>query len=352
MTSPARPAMVVLARESRGLSQTQLAKRLSISSAMMSRIESGVRPVSDAVLENLSRDLDYPVEFFSQADPIIGFGTGELFHRKRQDVPQRKLDQIHAWINIRRLHLKRLLLSVDLPPTKVPLFDIDDFSGRASEVARAVRATWQLPRGPIENLTTVVEDAGCFVIPFDFESRRIEAISQWPPDMPPLVFVNAASPSDRSRLTLAHELAHLVMHQQAPNPEMETQAFEFAAEFLMPEDEIRPYLRGLTLAKLATLKPYWRVSMAAILKRAGDLEEVTPRQARTLWMKLGQSGFRDREPANLDLSPEPASLFPELIGVFRRELGYSPEEFAKTVILNEREATETYYRDSFLRLVS
>lgn len=345
MTDRARPAMIVLARESRGLSQTELAHRLSISPAMMSRIESGVRAVTEKILDQLVTALDYPAQFFIQDDAVIGFGTGELFHRKRQDLSNRTLDKIHARINIRRMHLKRLLRSVEMPPVAVPSFDIDEFNGNASDIARMVRAAWQLPHGPIENVVEVVETAGCFIIPFDFESSRIEAISQWPPDMPPLIFLNTASPTDRVRLTLVHELAHLVMHQQSPNPDMERQAFEFAAEFLMPESEVTPDLRALSLARLAMLKHHWRVSMAALLRRGAELGTITERQARTLWMKMGAAGYRSREPAELDLTAEPPSLYPELLAVFKKDFKYSAAELADVVVLHEHEASSTYYRD-------
>ena len=46
------PAMVTLAREAQGLTQTSLAKMLDISQAMLSMIEAGVKPVPGAVLED------------------------------------------------------------------------------------------------------------------------------------------------------------------------------------------------------------------------------------------------------------------------------------------------------------
>ncbi len=50
----------------------------------------------------------------------------------------------------------------------------------------------------------------------------------------------------RSRLTLAHELGHMVMHR-VPNASMEDQAFRIGAEFLMPDQDNRAELDGLTV---------------------------------------------------------------------------------------------------------
>ncbi|MBK7012326.1 MAG: ImmA/IrrE family metallo-endopeptidase [Xanthomonadales bacterium] len=45
-----------------------------------------------------------------------------------------------------------------------------------------------------------------------------------------MIFINKDVPGDRWRFTLAHELAHLVMHD-IPKPDMEDEADEFASEF-------------------------------------------------------------------------------------------------------------------------
>lgn len=349
----AQPSMIVLARESRGFSQSDLARRLSASSALLSRVENGVRTPTPDFMQRLADTLDYPLAFFEQTDPIVGFGTSELFHRKRQDLSNRKLDAIHAQINIRRMHMTRLLRNVEIGNVNVPSLDVEDFDGKVQDIARAVRAWWHIRRGPIQSVTKVIEDARGVIILFDFATSRIDAISQWPPGLPPLFFVDVNRPADRIRLTLCHELAHMVMHQQAPNPDMEEQAYRFAAEFLMPEKEVRPYLNDLSLPKLASLKSYWKVSMAALLKRASDLGEITPRHAKTLWSQIGRAGYRLREPAELDLPPEPPSLFKEIIDAHRNEMSYGPAEFAAMVKLSEQETQRAYFDPpSHLRLVN
>ncbi|MHC5879723.1 ImmA/IrrE family metallo-endopeptidase, partial [Streptococcus pyogenes] len=78
---------------------------------------------------------------------------------------------------------------------------------------------------------------------------RIDGLSQWVDDYP-VMLINANAAPDRKRLTLAHELGHLVLHSTNPTENMETEATAFAAEFLMPESEIRPELRRLDLGKL------------------------------------------------------------------------------------------------------
>lgn len=61
-----------------------------------------------------------------------------------------------------------------------------------------------------------------------------------------MVLLNADLTNDRKRWTLAHELGHLVLHSNYIDPELESQADAFAAEFLMPRHIIEPDLRDLT----------------------------------------------------------------------------------------------------------
>ena len=97
------------------------------------------------------------------------------------------------------------------------------------------------------------------------------------------------------RLTLAHELGHLVMHEH-PTEDMEREADRFAAEFLMPEQDVALELYPMSLERAAALKTRWRVSMAALIRRARDLGKLTTWQYKNLFVQLGRLGYRTNEP--------------------------------------------------------
>ena len=59
------PAMFVIAREARGLTQNALAERLGIKQAAVSKIENGVQAASDAVVAAYVRELNFPASFSS-----------------------------------------------------------------------------------------------------------------------------------------------------------------------------------------------------------------------------------------------------------------------------------------------
>ena len=63
--------MLILARESRGLTQSGLAKLLSIPQGKLSKIESSViNNMPEDFLSKLSNILDYPEPFFLQDEQI------------------------------------------------------------------------------------------------------------------------------------------------------------------------------------------------------------------------------------------------------------------------------------------
>jgi Zn-dependent peptidase ImmA (M78 family) len=121
---------------------------------------------------------------------------------------------------------------------------------------------WMLPAGPIADMVELLEANRGIVLPCDFGTDLIDAMSQRIEGLLILFLVNINSPSDRLRHTLAHELGHMILHTITvkSDEEMEDEADAFAGAFLLPADEIRPQLRRFDLRQLADLKLYWKVS--------------------------------------------------------------------------------------------
>jgi Zn-dependent peptidase ImmA (M78 family)/transcriptional regulator with XRE-family HTH domain len=353
MQRQANPAMVILARESRGMTQIDLAERMGISQANLSKMESGLLGISESTLGKLSKALHYPESFYCREDQLFGIDTSILFHRKRESLLIGQLRKIHAEVNIRRMHISKLLHGSEMTPGRIfPRLDIEEFGGQPDEVARAVRAGWVLPRGPVENVTRAIENAGGIIIQCDFGTRLIDAISQWVGSNPPLFFVNTGVPGDRLRFSLAHELGHAIMHRTI-NQDVEMQADLFAASFLMPAQDIRDALIDVSLPKLALLKPYWKVSMTAMLKRACDLDIIGQQQRRYLWMRFSKAGYRMREPVELDIPVEEPRLIQQILDVHRGRLGYTDSDLSKLLDCHEDELHRLYggQKTPSLRLV-
>lgn len=137
-------------------------------------------------------------------------------------------------------------------------------------------------------------------------------------------------PADRKRLTLAHELGHLVLHDNFPGEDAERDANRFAAEFLMPESTFSPLLKrtALTLPNLAALKIEWKVSMQAIFERGMSLGYATSDDRRKFYIAMNRKGWKVNEP-NSGYIVEPA---PRLIGAIVESMtsaGYTRAEIVE-----------------------
>lgn len=328
------PGMLVLARESRGYTQTELATRVDVSPGYVSKVEKGIVLPSDRHVAALADALEYPRAFLTQEARVMGFDSPCLYHRKRKTLPVKTLRRVEAQMHVTRLQIRRLLADLDLEaPFSMHTLDPDEF-GSPEKVAQALRRAWSIGPGPVPNLTQVVEAAGGVIAKDDFGHGKLDGLSCWEKDGPPFFYLNSRQPPEILRFTLAHELGHLTMHYY-PTPDPEGEADRFAAEFLMPATEIRGQLQGLQFAKLGPLKSYWRVSMKNLITRASKLGAVSASRSRSLYVQLSQKGYINDEP--YPLAPEEPTLLGQAIQVHVEEHGYSRAELAELTLLHEGE---------------
>jgi Zn-dependent peptidase ImmA (M78 family) len=233
--------------------------------------------------------------------------------------------RLEARLNEYRLHASLLFEEVSIRADQhVPALDPIDVP--AADAARLVRMQWRMPIGPVHGLIRWLEAAGCLVVEEDFGTSRVDGMSQWVGDYP-VVLLNGAVPTDRKRMTLAHELGHLVLHSQEVTPGLEREAAEFAAEFLMPVEVIRPQLRNLKLGRLHDLKREWGVSMQALIERAHDARLMTAAERANLYRALSGRGWRTHEPVSEELPAENAELA-QNVGLALRAKGLTSDDIA------------------------
>jgi Zn-dependent peptidase ImmA (M78 family)/transcriptional regulator with XRE-family HTH domain len=349
MARTPNPEMIVLARQSRGVSQSDLAVAVGVSQGMVSKVEHGVAPPDDALLQKIADYLRYPVTFFFRPEHVRGTDSVCFHHRKRTSMPARLLAMTEGNMYITQLHVRSLLDELEIVAAhELMTLDPDRFEDGPRGVAQALRRMWQIPDGPIPDLIHVIEAGGGVVVFRDFGTLKLDGMSCWPKGCPPLFFINSAIPADRARLTLAHELGHLVMHWTAPDGDPEAQANAFAFEFLAPIAEIGPDLRRLTIASLPGLKAHWRVSMNAIVMAAKTTGALPEGRVRSLFVQLSRHGYRTVEP--FPIPQESPRMIDTAIEVHRREHGYSSAELAMLVDLWDEEFQSLYVKDDSPRL--
>jgi Zn-dependent peptidase ImmA (M78 family)/transcriptional regulator with XRE-family HTH domain len=333
-----------VARLRNGFSQGDAAERLGVPQVNLSRYENAAALPNDEFVVRAANVYDLPISFFRQTDAV--FGAPVSVHpmwRKKADVTVREMDRIVGEINIRIMHIRRMLQAVEYTPqANVPRLDPEDYKGDIERIASLVRAHWLLPAGPIENLTAAVERAGAIVAHSALGGSSVSGVTISAPGLPPIIVLNQEQPADRLRFTLAHELGHLVMHR-FPSPEMETEANDFASALLMPKSDVIVAFRGkLDLRRLAALKPEWRVSMQALLYRAQSLGTISKQQAGWLWRQFSTNRIKLREPPELDFPMEHPGIIARMIRLHLETFGYSASEFAKLLHIQEKQLGEFY----------
>jgi len=344
-TLPYNGEMFRLGRQYRDFTQQQLGLAVGVQPSTISRIENGVIQPSDDLAQRVSREFRLPLGFFKQPEHLYGLPLSvHPMWRKRAAVSQGNIDRALATMNIHLLHLRRLTSSLRFAPIlPLPNMDVESYDGDVPKIAQALRRTWQMPAGPVKDLTAWVERAGCFVVHLDLPDESMDGVTLRAPDLAPCIFLNRRLPADRMRFTLAHELGHLIMHRY-PTQDMEDEANKFAGSFLVPAADIQPYFAGrrITLQLLASLKPEWRVAMQSLLYRAIELEYIDKNQSRYLWMQFNKLKMRMREPPELDFPIEQPTLAPRVVQLHLQELGYSMADLQTVLNMYEEELVELH----------
>jgi Zn-dependent peptidase ImmA (M78 family)/transcriptional regulator with XRE-family HTH domain len=317
----ANESLLIAAREALGMTQAQLAARLTdlastgqrISQGYVSRVEKGALTVSGDRLALFAQALMCTPDLLVSDAKLWSLGDGCLYHRNRASTKASTLRKLHAQVNLLRLHLQRLAAVAGRPLpgftwAPVPTGGVDS----PADAARAVREKYGIGSGPVRSVTAIAEGMGALVVALPLGAREVDATSLHPPGEPPLFVINSDAPADRQRFTLGHELGHVAcVPGQGVEPEEMAQAF--AAELLAPARQVHADLKAtdITPARLLQLKGTWLISAAALLRRAHDLGVIGESNYRRISAQISALGWQTGEPD--PLPAEQPRVVPELV---------------------------------------
>jgi Zn-dependent peptidase ImmA (M78 family) len=297
---------VRLARELRGWTQGELVSRAggAFTSAALSQLERGhTRPLPSTLLA-IARATDCPLSFFV-ARP--GDRHREGFFRSLQATTARERRRHLA--DARLLHELITVIEehVALPEVDVPRHGDGSHSPEEIDrLAERARHLWGLGDEPISNVVRELERRGIVVVRVSSFSREVDAFSVLHEDRPIIVLGTEKGVTARSRFDAAHELAHLILHEDtdAGSRQSESEAHQFAAAFLMPASRIVQELpASVDWTELMRLKMRWRVSIAALLRRALTLGRITQHSYVNAMKTISARGWRTKEPGDEKLGP-------------------------------------------------
>lgn len=286
-------------RRIEGVSQTELGQLLRISPQLVSAIESGRRTLTVSL------------------EPL-GYGAG------REEIPE-MTEPLHRQRSTTRVSSTRrakellrlageVFLELAAETPKAPTNRLERLDPAESEAEIGERATEvrcavldQEESGPIKNLTAAIERAGIVLVPI-VGLDGIDGLSSWVNGQP-VIGLNVAVPGDRFRFSLAHEVAHLVLHTKKGETS-EKEANRFASALMMSDEEFelampeRPVLRDFI-----ELKATWGISVAALVYRARQFDYIDDKRYRSLQIQM--SKWRRNEPG--EFAPVFGRLLPQLV---------------------------------------
>lgn len=285
-------------RDLEGISQQDLGELLGISPQMVSAVESGRRSYAGGLAAMGYSDARFMIPPMSE--PLHRHrASTSVTAKKRAKELLRLAGEIFAELCDRTERAPRLRLERHLSP--VSLEELEDL---AVEVRYALDHE---EMGPIQNLTSAIERAGVCVIPIA-GLPGIDGLSSWV-DGVPVIGLAPNVPGDRFRLTLGHELGHLLLHSRKTET-AEGEANRFAGALLFPQAEFdaampeRPQLRDFI-----SLKSAWGVSVAALVYRAHELDYINDARYRALQIQM--SKWHKSEPGTFEAAH--GQLFSRLV---------------------------------------
>ncbi len=290
---------------------TRLAEESGVSLRSLTNYEKDATEPTAESLESLARALGYPTEYFYRegVDPLsvkaVSFRKLSKTSATRRDAVLASAVTALELFDVIDQHFK-------LPAPAIPTLD----KLGPAQAADVVRRDWGLSDKPIPNMVHLLESKGVRVVSLAHDYADIDAFCFFR-DSVPYVFVNTTKSHERQRFDLAHELAHLVLHDErdmttADSKEREAEANEFASAFLMPSTGLYAQaMNAASLDRIFAAKKFWRVSAMAMTHRLRELKLLNDWQYRSTVVTLSQAGYRSAEPDGI--GPETSQLLRKVL---------------------------------------
>ena len=296
LVNPLSPSRLRVARKLRGYTKKDLAVATRVSQRSLSAYETGRQNPGLGTLEDLSRVLSVPVGFLT---------APEITELPDEAISFRALSRLPAKIRHRATATAALAVQVaqwmddrfDLPVVDLPDWELVD----PEAAADGLRAAWGLGLTPAPNLMHLLEAHGVclFSVATLAEGQRgLDGLSFWCAGVP-YILVNTFQPASRVRMSVAHELGHLLLHHGSgltPRKTAERDATRFGSAFLLPRSSLLAC--GVTtpsMDRLLELKGEWNVSLAAITYRLHEIKLLSDWAYRTAFVEINQKGMRYEE---------------------------------------------------------
>lgn len=321
-------------RQARGLTQRSLASQAAVSLPALGNIESGKVIPKVNTLQAIADALGSSV--LELLKPVRILQDVRFRARRKLRTRNEILSEVAGWLeNFQELEglLGKKSPDPQLQNISNKLSGLAESKQRPEKAAVFLRDEWNIGKDDtIRNICGLFAKHGLKILSLPIQNREFFGLSVGPQDGGPAVIVNTWDriTVERWIFSAAHELGHLILHQDAfnveeteENDQQEREADVFAAHFLMPDEAFEKELESLRGL-------HW-VDIVLVLKRIFKVSW------KTVVIRLQQKGLLD------------ASAWARFHAQFRERYGYSLAGFREPNPLSAADYVDDHSEPESLR---
>ena len=328
-----------IARLWRNVSINEMADKIGVQRQTISMYEKGkVKNPDILTIQKISKCLDFPVKFFVE-DFNVKVDKTTTYFRSLLTTNKKYIEEQESKVEFISIIYEFLKEYLDFTPLDLPVIPI---GCEPEEAAVILRSHWDLGGKPIDNLVYTAELHGLVVTDFETNTGEVDAYSHRISSDELQTYLIGYSKNKntaaRIHFDLAHELGHILLHDWNEDlneiakedfKELENQANDFAASFLLPEDEFRADIGNYAnkLPFYIELKRRWKVSVAAMVRRSYKLGLINNDEYQRMMRSMQKQGIRKIEPLDDILVTAKPSLLKQSVGILLNQNVFTPNEF-------------------------
>lgn len=280
---------LINARKIKGMSQRDLSNAVDnqISPTAIAKYEKGLMMPSSGNLIMLSEALDMNIDYFFRPFSIQ-IDISKFEFRKHHKLKGKKEESIKFFISSeieKYIEIEKILGINDN-------FTIDykDFIVKNEEDVKSLairfRKDLKLGMDGIVSIVEVLESIGIKIIEIDYEPQFSGTCNI--ADGIPVIIINQNMNQERKRLTILHELGHLLL-SFSQDADVEKLCTIFANEVLIPSEIFKSIIgesrHGISLVELQSIQKDFGISIDALMAKAAELNIISKKRYTGYYMK-------------------------------------------------------------------
>lgn len=349
-----KPYRIKQARIIRGYSQKELSSKIGVSKQLISKYEIETKNPNPKVMNDLMRELDFPIEFFTLPANESFIDDSAAYFRSLKTTPKKDREAMRSRRELIHLVYRKTKDYINFPENKLPdishllkdeFLEFEDIQS----ISEYVRDKWELGDNPINNVTNVLELNGIVISHMSINEKGIEAFSSWYEGIPYIYIGKEKKSAVRMRFALAHELGHLLMHKsysqneiytRAISDQIEMEANRFAGAFLLPESRFAKQVISSSIDYYLMRKMEWKVSVVAMMYRIEDLKLFSDNQIKYFRSQITRRKMWRNEKYDDVIKYEEPSVLREAIELLVDNDLFDKANYFSFIPINRKDLTE------------